>query len=262
MRRSDSAAVGDGARQAAPLVVGLALYELARLLISTDWSRAVGNARRVQELERSLHVAWERPLQHAFLGLPDLVRALNVLYLGHFLFTALFFLWLYRRSRSGFARFRDGFLAAVALAALVHWLFPAAPPRLAGVGVGDTLRQLSGIDIGSPGSVSATNPVAALPSLHAGFALGVGIGLIRYGGWRAKLLGVSYPLAVVLTIVVTGNHFLLDAVAGGAVMMLGLLVSFVAQRASRPLRPWKPPRTRLYCDPRRGVEQSGSSPGS
>ena len=54
-----------------------------------------------------------------------------------------------------------------------------------------------------------------MPSLHAAYALGVGIGLIRYGRSRlVRVAGAIYPPLVVLTIVVTGNHFVLDAVAG------------------------------------------------
>src|SRR5262249_45336685 len=148
----------------------------------------------------------------------------NVFYLaGHFVLTGLFFCWLYRRSLSAFRVFRNGFLAATAIALTLHWAFPAAPPRLAGIGVVDTLRQLSGIDIGSPASSAFSDPVAALPSLHAGWALGVGIGLVLYAGSRAwKLAGVLYPPAVALTVVVTGNHFVVDALAGMAVMAVGL----------------------------------------
>ena len=92
-----------------------------------------------------LGFAWEQSLQRAFLALPDLVTALNVFYfVGHFLFTGIFFVWLYHRSREGFSRFRDGFLAATAIAVLIHWLYPTAPPLLAGVGLEDTLRILSG----------------------------------------------------------------------------------------------------------------------
>ena len=78
---------------------------------------------------------------------------MNVFYfVGHFVLTGVFFLWLYHRSRDGFRLFRDGFLVATALAVVIHWLFPTAPPRLAGVGLEDTLLVLSGIDIGSPSS--------------------------------------------------------------------------------------------------------------
>jgi hypothetical protein len=115
----------------------------------------------------------------------------------------------------------------------VHWQFPTAPPRLAGVGLEDTLRQLSNIDIGSPTSSSFSNPVAAVPSLHAGWAVGVGAGLVLFARpllWRA--VGVLYPLAVVLTIVVTGNHFIFDAITGVVVMALGFWLSEALLRRS------------------------------
>ena len=67
-----------------------------------------------------------------------------------------------------------------------------------------------------------------MPSLHAGFALGVGIGVVLYARplvW--KVLGVLYPIAVVLTTIVTGNHFILDAVAGMLVLGLGFAVAAV-----------------------------------
>ena len=113
---------------------------------------------------------------------------------------------------------------------MIHWLYPTAPPRLAGVGLQDTLLVLSGIDIGSPHSSALSNPVAAVPSLHAAYALGVGIGMIRFA--RSHLIrfaGAIYPPLVVLTIVVTGNHFVLDAVAGMAV-----LASRLRPRAGAP----------------------------
>ena len=70
----------------------------------------------------------------------------------HFLLTGLFFVWLYRRSENTFATFRNGFFVATSIALIVHWQFPTAPPPLADVGLVDTLRALSGVDIGSRSS--------------------------------------------------------------------------------------------------------------
>jgi len=213
----------DGLAQLAVVLAAFGLYEAARLAMEPNWARAFANADRILSVEELLGLARERSLQHAFLAVPDLVAALNVFYfVGHFLFTAIFFFWLYFRSRDGFTSFRNGFLAATALAVAIHWLYPTAPPRLAGVGLEDTLLVLSGIDIGSPTTSALSNPVAAVPSLHAAYALGVGIGMVRFA--RSHLLraaGFAYPPLVVLTIVVTGNHFLLDAVAGMAVLAAG-----------------------------------------
>lgn len=217
----------DGLRQIGVVLGVVALYELARLAMEPNWTAAIANARRVTHVEQLLSLGWERQLQDAFLALPELVRAMNVFYfVGHFVLTGLFFLWLYHRSRSGFSVYRDGFLVATVIAVLIHWRFPTAPPRLADLGILDTLRLFSGIDIGSPQSTALSNPVAAVPSLHAGYAFGVGIGLFRYARTRlVRSAALVYPLLVVLTIIVTGNHFVLDALAGIAVVALGFLVA-------------------------------------
>ncbi len=215
----------DGVAQLAVVLGAFAAYEAARHAMAPNWTQAFANARRIVSAEQVLGLAWEQSLQRAFLALPDLVAALNLFYfVGHFLFTGIFFVWLYRRSRDGFRSFRDGFLVATAISVLVHWLFPTAPPRLADVGLEDTLLLFSGIDIGSPTSAAYSNPVAAVPSLHAAYALGVGVGVIRFARspW-ARAAGVLYPPLVLLTIVVTGNHFVLDAIAGIAVLGAGFL---------------------------------------
>jgi hypothetical protein len=224
-----------GLTQIAIVVLGVEAYELARHLMDPNWPAATDNARKVIHLEQLTHLAWEQSLQRAFLEVPDLVKAMNVFYfVGHFVLTAVFFFWLYHSSRDGFRSFRNGFLAATAIALIIHWQFPTTPPRLIG-GYVDTLRRLSNIDIGSPDSSSFSNPVAAVPSLHAGWALGVGIGLVRYARSRLwQVVGVVYPIAVFLTIVVTGNHFVFDALAGVFVMGLGfLLASAISNRVGR-----------------------------
>jgi hypothetical protein len=233
-------------RQVAIVVGGLAAYELVRIASRPDWPLADANAHRVWDAERALHLAVERNVQDALLHVPWLLVALAAFYLlGHFALTGAFLVWLYRRSRAEFGRLRDALLLATAVALVLHRAFPTAPPRLAGVGVGDSLRQLLGIDIGSPAHAALSNPVAAVPSLHAGYAAGIGIVLWRV---RRRVLALAYPAAVVVTIVATGNHFVLDAAAG--VALVG--VAYALQ----------PGVTRLYWASRRGVEQPGSSPGS
>ena len=222
----------DGIAQLVVVLGAVAAYEAARLAMEPNWAQAFANANRIESIERVLGFAWEQSLQQAFLALPTLVAALNLFYfIGHFLITAIFFFWLYYRSRDGFRSFRDGFLVATAIAVVIHWLYPTAPPRLAGVGLEDTLLELSGIDIGSPHSSALSNPVAAVPSLHAAYALGVGIGVMRYArSHLVRLAGAIYPPLVVLTIVVTGNHFVLDAIAGMAVLGVGFGLARVIRR--------------------------------
>jgi membrane-associated phospholipid phosphatase len=211
------------------IVVGLfEVYEILRHFMVPNWTLARANGERIEALERWGHFAWEQSLQSVFLEIPDIVKAMNLFYfVGHFILTGVFFTWLYFRSRDGFRSFRNGFIVATAIALFIHWKFPTAPPRLMGNGIEDTLRALSNIDIGSQATQSYSNPVAAVPSLHAGWAVGVMIGVLRYSRRRPiKVLAVVYPIAVLLTIVVTGNHFIFDAVAGILVMAIGFLVSF------------------------------------
>ena len=217
----------DGLQQILVVIGGLEVYELCRHFIDPDWPAAMANAEKVATLERWAGFAFEQSIQRAFLEVPDLVRAMNVFYFfGHFLLTGVFFLWLYFRSRHGYRSFRNGFLVATAIALFIHWKFPTAPPRLADEGIEDTLRVLSNVDIGSRRTSSYSNPVAAVPSLHAGWAVGVGIGVWRYVKNPAvRGLALLYPVAVILTIVVTGNHFIFDAVAGMLVMAIGFMVS-------------------------------------
>ncbi|HEY3018436.1 MAG TPA: phosphatase PAP2 family protein [Gaiellaceae bacterium] len=206
------------------LVIGLAeAYRLLRRLIPTDWPQATANAHHVLRLEQVSHFAWEQGIQQWFLRFPELVRGMNWFYLSsHFLVTGAFFIWLYWRNREGFSIFRDGFLLATAIALVIHWRYPTAPPRLAHMGIRDTIDLYSGVNIGKPHHERFSNPVAAVPSLHAGWALALGVGLMLYArNFLLRAVGVLYPSAVMLTIVVTGNHFIFDAVAGALVMAVG-----------------------------------------
>lgn len=206
------------------LVIGLAeTYRLLRRLIPTDWPLAISNAQHVMRLEQVGHFAWEQGIQDTFMRFPELVKTMNWFYLSsHFVITGAFFIWLYWRNREGFSIFRDGFLLATAISLVIHWRYPTAPPRLAQAGIRDTIDLYSGLNIGRPHHERFSNPVAAVPSLHAGWALALGVGVMLYAkNFLLRAAGVLYPALVLLTIVVTGNHFVFDAAAGALVMAVG-----------------------------------------
>ena len=86
----------------------------------------------------------------------------------------------------------------------------------------DTISLYSHVNIGAPHHERFSNPVAAVPSLHAGWALAIGAGLaLHTRRWLPKVLGGFYSLAVLVTVIVTGNHFVFDLVAGAVVMAFG-----------------------------------------
>jgi hypothetical protein len=208
-------------------------YEATRGLVVGDSSAAVRHAHQVATVERSLHVFVERRVQIDAHLVPGLVGVLGVAYLTlHLATTAVFLLWLYRRHPAAYPLIRTTLLLASALALVGFILYPTAPPRLAGLGVADTI---SGPDIDlNRGLVSSLyNPFAAIPSMHVGYAVVVGGGLLRYGGrLAAQLVGVLYPLFVLLVIIATGNHFVLDAATGAAVAGVALCIALALERAA------------------------------
>jgi hypothetical protein len=153
-----------------------------------------------------------------------------VLYLTlHLTVTADSLLWLHRRRPAAFIGVRTALLAASGLALVGYLAFPTAPPRLAGIGVADTISD--GALSLNHGLVSALyNPFAAFPSIHIAYASIVGFALARYGGRRSvRIAGVLYPALVLLVIVATGNHFFLDAAGGAAAALLGFVAAAFVQ---------------------------------
>jgi hypothetical protein len=139
--------------------------------------------------------------------------------------------WVHRSRRAQFALVRTTLVVTTALALVGYVLFPAAPPRLAGLGFADTVSTHTGLNLSSDALGSLYNPVAAVPSLHFGYALIVGLAIAALTRRRAiRIAGALYPVLMLLVIVATGNHFFFDAAAGGLVVVAGWLVARVLVR--------------------------------
>jgi len=223
------------------LVLGLyAVYEATRGLVAGDAQVALRHARDIVSLERSVHVFVEEPVQHAALAVPGLIGTLGFAYLTlHLSLTAGLLLWLHRRRPAAYPVVRTTLLLATALAVVGYVVFPTAPPRLSGVGIVDTLSK-GHVDLNKGLVSSLYNPFAAVPSMHVGYALIVGASLARYApNPLTRIAGLAYPPFVLLVIVATGNHFLIDAAAGAAVAAIAFLatrlfVTPVVDRAPAP----------------------------
>jgi MFS family permease len=157
----------------------------------------------------------------------------------HVVGTAVALVWVHRRHPDRFPLVRTTFVVATALALVGYVFFPAAPPRLAQLGFSDTVSASTGLDLSSDLLGALYNPFAAVPSLHFGYALIVGGVLASIGGRRwVRAIGVAYPLAMLLIIVATGNHFIVDAALGGLVVVVGWLAAraIVTSPEPRPQR--------------------------
>jgi hypothetical protein len=212
--------------EAATVLALYATYEAARGLVAGNRRVAIDHAHTVAALERKLHLFVEPNVQHAAGALPGLLTFLGGAYLTlHLSVTAGLLLWLHRRRPAAFARIRTTLLFASALALIGFVLFPTAPPRLAGLGIADTVSG-GHVDLNKGLISSLYNPFAAVPSMHIGYALIAAAAFLRLGNTRiVQLTGVVYPLLVLLVIVATGNHFFFDAATGALVVVAAYLAA-------------------------------------
>jgi hypothetical protein len=204
------------------VTLGLGVYALyllvARLVLRRDGRvRARRNAERIVALEHRLRIDVEPAVQRALLRYPRLVHGLN---LGYGLFnvtlTVGWLVVLYRRHDERFHRFRRACLLTHLGAQPVFLLFPTAPPRVLD-GYVDTLSEVSGLDLEHPILVRFFNPVAAMPSLHVAFAVVTGAEIAeRSGSVVVRTAARAYAPLVATVVAGTGNHYVLDAVAGAA----------------------------------------------
>jgi membrane-associated phospholipid phosphatase len=126
--------------------------------------------------------------------------------------------YLYLRHNRNFYFVRNMFMIAMAIALVGYAVFPTAPPRfMPEWGFIDSVGDFTGVHVDhASASLSAlTNLYAAVPSMHVAFALMIGWPLARLARWRiVSILWMLYPLLMTFVIVVTANHFIVDAVLG------------------------------------------------
>jgi PAP2 superfamily len=194
---------------------------------------AVAHASDVVHLERWLGIFDERALQHALSPVVEFFSAYYMLGFGPMLLVTA--VWLGITHRDLYRGLRNALLVSVGIATLCYVFFPTAPPRLAGLGIHDTVG-LSSHDTGSVFGVIRFNPYAAVPSMHVGWSLIVGyFGVLAARRRIVKAFFVAHPFLMALTVMSTGNHFFFDCVTGAAVAMLTLLV--LERHRRRPRRP-------------------------
>ena len=227
MFRSWLAQSHSGAREIAGLAALYGLYEVVRGAGGENVEVAMRNTADIVRLEQAVGVYVEQGVQRAFEAVPFAPAFLGLLYvLLHFAGTAVALIWIHRRHPDRFPIVRTTFVAATALALVGYVFYPAAPPRLSGLGFSDTVTHSTGLDLSSDLLGALYNPFAAVPSLHFGYALIVGVALAAIATRRAfRVAGALYPAAMLLIIVATGNHFFVDAALGGLVVVMGWLVA-------------------------------------
>jgi hypothetical protein len=256
-------------------------YFGVRALTEGSVPQALANAARVAQVERLAGVDWEGAAQSAILGHDALVRLANWVYIfGHWPLLLLTGVLLFRYRPREYCLLRDVCLISGAVGLVIFALFPVAPPRLAGGGVVDTVTHFAG-GYRTVLPAALVNEYAAMPSFHAGWSVLLGIVVFRASrAWPLRAFAVIMPAAMVLSVVVTANHFVLDVVAGTAIVLMTLLavdhrnraletptLAADAGRNGRHLalecnRAWRGPvRHRSPCGERPRTPAAGAAPG-
>ena len=207
----------EAAREAAYVFVLYAMWRtLNRVELHTDG--ALERGRQIWRLQRAIGLGTERWLQQRVIRHDLVIQAANIFYAGvHVPAMIAFLIWMFFRHRDRYARWRS-LLALSTAACVAIRLVPVAPPRLMPeLGFVDT-AVLHGQSVYGAVGTGVSDQLAALPSIHAGWALIVGIGVWRYGTGRWRWIGPTHVVLTMLAIVVTANHWWLDAIVAGLLL--------------------------------------------
>jgi len=216
------------------LVFAAALaYFGVRGLTEGSEASAVSHARSLLGLERWLGVDIEAGVQSLVLDHRAIVTAANWMYIwGHWPVITITLVWLYRKHRGDYFLLRNAMFISGAIGLVIFASLPVAPPRLLPGGYVDTVTELStSYRVLQPPAL--INEFAAVPSLHVGWNLLVGLMIFKASKSKlAKLFAVAGPLFMATAVVLTANHYVVDVVVGMIVALTGLAIAFAGQRVA------------------------------
>jgi len=228
---------GDLGKQIALVVAVDTAYSLVRGMADGQRAVAFAHGQQIIDAERATGTLFEPGLQSFFLQFQWLIDFANQVYMNsQFAVIVGFFLWVYFFHNEAYYFVRNMFMVAMGLALVGYAVYATAPPRLfPEYGFVDTLNEFSTVNHDSGMSKAFINPYAAVPSMHCAFALMVGMTGARLARWRpVKLFWACWPLLVAWVVIVTGNHYWVDAVLGWGVAAASALVAAQLLARARP----------------------------
>jgi membrane-associated phospholipid phosphatase len=226
----------DALRQIALFGGAYYAYRLVRGFVDGQATLAFENARALVNFERDLGLFFEPGLQSWAQGEEWIVTAANWMYVNsHFVVTTTFLIWLYIARNHAYYYVRNMFMVAMGLALVGYLAYPTAPPRfMPEWGFSDTVAAWAGETAETSANV-LYNPFAAVPSMHVAFALMIAIpALMLVRRFALKVLWAIYPLVVTFVVMVTANHFWMDAALGAMVAALSAWAASAAFARARP----------------------------
>lgn len=215
-------------RQLGFIVTAILLYFGVRGLTQGQVDVAVENGLRVLAFEARLGIDIEQWAQGLIIDNQRLMTIANGIYIwGHWPVIAATLVWLHRTRRYEFLLLRNAMFISGAVGLVIFATYAVAPPRLLDVGLFDTVTQHSdAYRILQPPAL--VNKYAAIPSLHVGWNVLVGIALYRSArGISLRVFAILSPLLMAVAVVVTANHYVIDGILGSVLALIGLAVSVV-----------------------------------
>jgi hypothetical protein len=215
------------------------VYDAISNLAPLRLGAALAHAGDLLGLEQTLHIDPERSLDRWLAGHHTLGLAISDYYdNAHFVVTLSLLAWLWWRRADLYRPLRNSLVLVNLLAFVVFWLYPVAPPRML-AGFTDVVASTHAIGSWHTGSLaSQANQLAAMPSLHIAWAVWCTVALWRISAraW-VRAAAVLYPCLTTAAVLMTGNHFTLDILAGALVMALAFaLVALAGRRGAVRLR--------------------------
>lgn len=226
---------------------------------------ALGHAHDVIDIEKRLGLFFEPHLQEWYLGLPGhgLIRFWNIYYGSfHFIIPVFILIWLFRRFPADYTVWRNALALTTLLALIGFASFSLMPPRLLDYhgefggcslppshvlanprlacrqfGFNDTLATFGGLwSFGGTAMARVSNQFAAMPSLHIGWSTWCAIVVAPRARRRwVKGLVIAYPFATLFCILITANHYWLDALGGLVTLGVG---TFLGWQLARAMNRW------------------------
>ena len=219
-RRHDWRAVP---RELAVVGGGAVVYFGVRGLTEGNLAASNRHAGQLVDIEQALGIDVEEAVQEPVARSDTFTAVMNWIYIwGHWPVIIATLLWLVLSHPAVYARTRNAMLLSGAIGMVMFAMWPVAPPRLANLGLVDTVTEYShSYRVLQPPAF--TNQYAAMPSLHMGWDLLIGLAIIVAASrlW-VRVVGGLLPVLMGWAVVATANHFVLDAVVGVLLVLVSL----------------------------------------
>jgi membrane-associated phospholipid phosphatase len=219
------------------------VYDWFRDQVAGSAGPALQHARQLVRLQRDLGLLQERRMQQWFLANHPMISFFNIWYgTIHFVMPVVALVVLYRNAPARYVRWRNTLLVLVVIGLLGFWLWPLMPPRLMPSHQWvDTPAQFFNFGPQAKGNSTKAfgNLYAAMPSLHGGWSMFSTLALLPMTRrWWVRALLIAYPASIVVAIVVTGNHWILDPVGGWIALGIAYVIACAWERVvyRRPVR--------------------------